>query len=173
MDSIDDLADAVDDQLDEVLDEDWDEVFDDLVEGASDSVDALDSWSEAQWGYGLAFEGTGWTMMYNFNMVVFGIIAVQSLLLLVAAFFQKLRPCLSCLHCCCLNNVHIVMAIMALVWRYDNVGDACAMNTQSYDLGNNTFAMDAEMFGTLAVFSIATYILFCCGPCFISKQKAQ
>merc|ERR1712048_562315 len=168
LDSFDDLADAVDEQLDDVLDEDWDEVFDDLVEGASDSVDALEDWSNAEWGIGIAFEGTGWTMMYSFNAVVFLCIAVQSFLLIIASFWQRLRPCLNCTHCCCLNNIHLIMAIMALVYRYDNVGEACAMNTQSYDLGKNTFAMDADMFGTLAVFSIATYIIFCCFPCFIA-----
>ena len=140
LDSFDELADAVDEQLDDVLDEDWDEVFDDLVEGASDSVDALEDWSSAEWGIGIAFEGTGWSMMYNFNAIVFFCIAVQSLLLIVASFWQRLRPCLNCTHCCCLNNIHLIMAIMALVYRYDNVGEACAMNTQAYDTTGNTFA---------------------------------
>merc|ERR1712187_933640 len=102
--------------------------------------------------------------MYNFNCVMFLIIAVQSLLLVISAFIQRLRPCLACCHCCCLNNIHLIMAIMALVYRYDNVGEACAMNTQSYDGGKNTFAKDGDMFGTLAVFSIATNIIFCCLP---------
>lgn len=173
LDSFDELADAVDEQLDDVLDEDWDEVFDDLVEGASDSFDDLEDWTNADWGIGIAFEGTGWTMMYSFNAFVFLAIAVQSVLLLLAIFVTKLRPCLNCLHCCCLNNIHLIMAIMALVYRYDNVGEACAMNTQSYDAGSNTFAGDADTFGTLAVFSIATYIIFCCFPCYIAGQKAQ
>lgn len=153
------------------MDEDWDEVFDDLVEGASDSVDALDSFASAQWGIGFTFEGTGWTMMYNFNCIMFLIIAVQSLLLVIAAFIQKLRPCLACCHCCCVNLIHLIMAIMALVYRYDTVGDACALNTQSYDNGKNTFAVDADKFGTLAVLSISTYIVFCCFPCCAYGQK--
>ena len=55
LDSFDELADAVDEQLDDVLDEDWDEVFDDLVEGASDSFDDLEDWTNADWGIGIAF----------------------------------------------------------------------------------------------------------------------
>ena len=193
-DALEDLNDSIDDQLDDwsedwedadwdaEWDEDWDAewedwdadaTLDDASNAITDTLDDLDDWIGDNWGIDLLSEGTGWTMMYNFNTIFFLILAVQALLMLISAFVAKLKKLLGCLFCCCTCPVHTVMVIMALAYRYDNAGESCAMNNQMYDLGGNTFANDANQFGTYAVLAISTWIVFCCLPCCILSQTPK
>jgi len=84
-------------------------------------------------------EGTGWTMIYNFNAIFFSIMAAVSLLsIVVAQFGVKIRKVLSCLHCL-VCPVHTTMVIMALVYRFDAEGSKCAMRDNVYDAEGNSF----------------------------------
>lgn len=173
--SLDGLADGTDVDLDDIFN---DEGLNDFSENTADTLsDAADRLSDLT-GFDIDIFGaegeTNWSMMYTFNAIVFAILAVQSLLLGVAVFVPTLRTCLCCLHCCCTNNVHIVMLIMALVSRYSSAGVECAKNTTRYgELSSDNFASDAATFKNLAIVGISLWFIFFCGPCCIASAQAK
>jgi len=162
-----DLNDFIDDSQTDV--EDFSESF---TDGLSDAFDSLSDLTGYDVEFGLS--STGWTMMYKFNMIVFIILLVQSLLLAVAVFVPALRTCLCCLHCCCTNNVHIVMLIMALVYRFSSYGVQCAGKNTRYDSNEtHTFANDASFYSSLSIAGICLWLVFFCGPCCIASAQAK
>ena len=102
LDDLDDLLDGIDEfDLEDFTDESEAELTDfsdDLTDWLSDTTDSLSDWTGTDIDIGVGSSSTGWTMMYNFNAIVFIILAVQSLLLAIAVFVPALRTCLCCLH---------------------------------------------------------------------------
>lgn len=169
-----DIADENNDSVDltpDVDEEDLNELAENFNDSLGDLTDLINNIGGTDWI--IAAEGTGWTMMYNFNAVFFIILLVQSLLLLISAFVMKLRGILMCCCCCCTNNIHLIMLIMALAYRYDDAGTACSLRDVAYSTSGHTFMADAETFGTLSILGIATWIIFCCGPCCIARVDAR
>lgn len=178
LDDLDDLLDGFDEfDIDDFTDESEAELTDfsdDLTDWLSDTTDSLSDWTGTDIDIGIGSSSTGWTMMYNFNAIVFIILAVQSLLLAIAVFVPALRTCLCCLHCCCTNNVHIVMLIMALVYRFSSYGVTCAGRNVRYDSNPmHTFAEDAAFYQSLSIAGICLWLIFFCGPCCIASAQAK
>jgi len=190
IDQLDDLEDQIDDQMDDwsegmedadwdlEWDEDWDgdldldaewddfwseDTLDDSADAITDSLDDLGDWMGTNWGIDIMSEGTGWTMIYNFNTVMYLILAIQTLLLIIAVFVVKMRKCLACMGCCTCTT-QLVMAIMTLAYAYDSAGEQCSMNNEQYDLSGNTFAKDYDILSRVAVIGIIAWPLMCCCP---------
>jgi len=62
-------------------------------------------------------------MIYNFNLIFYIVLLVQTLLLCTSLFVIGLRSCLCWFGCCCTNLVHAILVIMTLAFRYDSAGN--------------------------------------------------
>lgn len=153
---------------DQEFDDDWLEDWEG-TDAITDSLDDLDDWIGDQWGIDLLSAGTGWTMIYNFNTVLYLILLIQTLLLCVSIFVVKLRKCLVCFGCCSCTT-QLVMVIMTLAYRYDSAGNSCSMNFERYDLSGNNFAVDAGSLSVLSIVGLVAWILMCCCPSFASAS---
>jgi hypothetical protein len=136
-------------------------------------LEGLQGFADALTGQ-LGLYGTGWTMMFRFNAVMYTILAVQALLAVIAVFAAKLRGLVGFCNCCCTNVVFLVMAIMGLVYRFDSFGDACAMDNRPYDAAGNSFFTDGATFSSLSIASIClVYVYCCCTACSVGQRQAQ
>lgn len=151
-----DGADGTPEDNDDGTNEDntTEEIKEDIQEG-------LDSLSEMLKALS-AVNGTEWTMMFKFNAIFYTILAVQAVLAIIAVWADKLKGLVGFCNCCCTNIVFLVMAIMALVYRFDSVGDLCSARGGVYDSEGNSFMMDGDKFGKLSITSICLVLVYCC-----------
>lgn len=67
---------------------------------------------------------------------------------------------------CCVCPVHTTMVIMALVYRFDDIGSACAMKDTVYDAEGNSFLEDGLTFSLYSILGMSFWIVYtCCAGC--------
>ena len=101
-------------------------------------------------------------MIYTFNAVYFCILAVFAIVATISIKARSLVPFVSLCNCCCVNIVYLIMLIMTLVYRFDDIGAKCSFQNEAYDDEGNTWLQDAKLLKNLSISAMATYFVYYC-----------